>query len=129
MYYTIGPHGLALMRIDELYWDDDNVDHLFASHYVTPDEVEEALLGHDGEQSHYAVRRVGKLYEFLGETQSGRLLRMIGELRAGGRLRIFHARDMESRERRKFRKREGEVRPCRRRRKGLVKGADASATA
>jgi len=103
MYY-IDRRGAAGMRIDELYWDDDNVDHLLASHSVAPEEIEEALLGHTGEPSRYAIRRVGRYYEFLGETQSGRLLRMLGEVRADGRLRIFHARDMTAKERRKFRR-------------------------
>lgn len=102
MYY-IDRGGAASMRIDELYWDDNNVDHLLASHYVTTDEIEEALLGDDEVPARYLVRRLGDAYELLGETATGRLLRMVGEFLADGRFRVFHARDMEARERRRFR--------------------------
>jgi hypothetical protein len=64
-------------RIRELYWDDNNRDHLWQSHQVTPEEVEETLFSEDGEEAAYVPFRV----------------------------RNFAARDMDDREKRAFRKR------------------------
>ena len=86
-----------------MYWDENNVQHLWQSHRVTPDEVEEALLGIDGEEPHFLQLRDGDYYAFLGQTGGGRLLSMAGEYLDDGRLYIFSARDLNAREKRRYR--------------------------
>ena len=93
------------LRIDELHWDDNNVDHLWRSHAVNPDEVEEIIFGIEDEPPVFLVRRDGDGYVMYGETGSGRLLKMVGELVGTGRFRVFGAMDMDEAERRAYRKR------------------------
>jgi len=65
-----------------LYWDDDdnNIDHLWVSHQVSPDEVEEMLFGIDGEEdARFHMIRSGDGYIILGQTFDGRLLKIYGE--------------------------------------------------
>ncbi len=88
-----------------LSWDANNVDHLWQSHHVTPDEVEDVLLGFEGEGGHFLQTRDGGYYAFLGETGDGRLLSIVGEYRDDGLLYIFSARDMNAREKRHYRRR------------------------
>lgn len=88
----------------DLVWDDDNVNHLWQSHMVTPDEIEETLFGLPGEEPTYLIRRDGDYLVVYGETGSGRLLKFVGEL-VGKRFRVFAARDMDKSEKRAFRKR------------------------
>ncbi len=87
-----------------LAWDDNNVDHLWQSHHVTPDEVEEALLGVEGDEPRYVQTRDGDYYALLGQTGGGRLLSMVAEYLDGGRLYVFSARDMNEREKRRYRR-------------------------
>jgi hypothetical protein len=70
------------LRIDDLYWDENNVEHLWRSHRVTPEEVQEIIFGIGG----------------------GRLLKLVGEFRAPRVLRVFGAIDMDATERRIYRK-------------------------
>jgi uncharacterized DUF497 family protein len=93
------------MRIKRLFWDDNNVDHLWAAHQVSPAEVEEIVFGIDGVGPRYDIVRDGGNYEIYGQTGGGRLLLMVGTPVGGGRIRIFAARDMDEREKRAFRKR------------------------
>ena len=67
------------MRIARLFWNDNNVQHLWAAHRVTPDEVEEIVFGVDGESASYRILRDGENYRIFGETGGGRLLIMAGE--------------------------------------------------
>jgi len=93
------------MRIEPpLHWDDNNVAHIWQSHQVRPDEVEEALFGIEGEEAVYRIRRDGDAYVIYGETGDGRLLKMVGEFMRSERFRIFAAMDMDEHERRAFRK-------------------------
>jgi hypothetical protein len=62
-------------------WDEHNVQHLWQSHRVTPDEVEEILLGIEGDEVVYRLPRHGDYVVIYGETGSGRLLKMAGEFR------------------------------------------------
>ena len=87
-----------------LYWDDDNPQHLWQSHRVTPNDVEEVLFGVDGEDASYRQRRDGDYLKIYGETGSGRLLKLVGEFMPGGSFRVFAAQDMDDREKRAFRK-------------------------
>ncbi len=91
-------------RIAEpLYWDENNLGHLWESHRVSADEVEEVLFGIDGEPVTYRQLRDGKYLKVFGETASGRLLKMVGEFTKTGRFRVFAAQDMNDREKRAFR--------------------------
>jgi hypothetical protein len=88
-----------------LYWDENNRDHLWRSHRVTPDEIEEVLFGVDGDDTAYRQLRDGNYLKIYGETASGRLLKMVGEFMEDGRFRVFAAQDMEAKEKRAFRAR------------------------
>lgn len=81
-----------------------NVLHLWQSHRVTPDEIEELLFGLDGEDAIYRLRRDGDFLTVYGETGSGRLLKLVGEFMDNGQFRVFAAQDMDGAEKRAFRK-------------------------
>jgi uncharacterized DUF497 family protein len=87
-----------------LAWDDNNVDHLWQSHQVTPDEVEEVLLGIEGQDPQLVQTRDGDYHAFLGQTGGGRMLSMVGEFLDGRQLYVFSARDMNEREKRRYRR-------------------------
>jgi hypothetical protein len=91
--------------VEPLYWDDNNRNHLWQSHRVTPDEVEEVLFGVDGDEAVYRQLRDGDYLKVYGETGSGRLLKLVGEFMKDGRFRVFAAQDMDDKEKRAFRKR------------------------
>jgi uncharacterized DUF497 family protein len=93
-----------MKRIAELYWDDDNVQHLLVAHHVTPDEVEEVFFGCDGDEPTYRIRKDGDFYLISGETGSGRLLKIVGEILEDKSFRVFAARDMKANELRAYRK-------------------------
>ena len=95
-----------MSRISEpLYWDDNNVEHLWQSHRVTPDEVSELLFGVDGETASYYQLRDSDYLKVYGQTGAARLLKLVGEFTACGRFRVFAAQDMDAKEKRAFRKR------------------------
>lgn len=95
---------VSMARINPpLHWDDKNVAHLWQSHMVTPDEIEEILFGIPGEETTYKIRRDADFYIIYGETGSGRLLKFVGDFREG-LFRVFAARDMDSDEKRAYRK-------------------------
>ena len=94
-----------MRRITECHWDQANVEILWVRHQVTPDEVEEAIFGCDGEAATYHIRRDGDYYQIFGQAGNGRLLAMLGEFVNGSVIRIFHAMDMNDSQRRNFRKR------------------------
>jgi uncharacterized DUF497 family protein len=93
------------MRIAELFWNENNVEHLWAAHRVTPDEIEEIVFGVDGEPATYRLVRDGDHYKLFGETGSGRLLIAVGEYLGDRRFRVFAARDMNDAEKRAYRTR------------------------
>jgi uncharacterized DUF497 family protein len=79
-------------------WDDGNVLHI-ERHQFTPDEVEEVFAGN------YKIRRTRQdLYIALGETLDGRLAFVVFRRLSGGPIRVVTARDMDSGERRLFRR-------------------------
>lgn len=57
-----------MLHIDECIWDDENVNHLWEAHQVTPDDVEELLFDVDGEEASYVVHRDGDNYVIFGKT-------------------------------------------------------------
>ena len=86
------------MIISGFEWDDDNISHI-ERHEFTPDEVEEVFAGE------YKVRRAReKRYIALGETLDGRLAFVVFRRLSGGLVRVITARDMETTERRLFRR-------------------------
>ena len=86
------------MVISGFDWDDDNVLHI-ERHQFTADEVEEVFAGD------YKVRRTRQeLYIALGETLDGRLAFVVFRRLSGGLIRVVTARDMDSSERRLFRR-------------------------
>lgn len=90
------------MPSEVLAWDENNVEHLWAAHRVTPDDIEDIFYGTTDESPHYTKRRDGDYYVFLGRTGGGRLLSLVGEYLQDGRLYVFGARDMNAREKRNF---------------------------
>jgi len=87
-----------LVVISGFEWDDDNISHI-ERHEFTPDEVEEVFAGE------YKVRRAReKRYIALGETLDGRLAFVVFRRLSGGLVRVITARDMETTERRLFRR-------------------------
>ena len=86
------------MVISGFDWGDDNILHI-ERHQFTPDEVEEVFVGD------YKVRRTRQdLYIALGETLDGRLAFVVFRRVSGGLIRVVTARDMDSSERRLFRR-------------------------
>jgi len=79
-------------------WDDDNILHI-QKHEFTPDEVEEVFAG-----KHKVRRTRQKRYIALGETFDGRLAFVVFRRLSGGLIRVITARDMDSSERRLFRR-------------------------
>lgn len=90
--------------IGDLVWDDNNIEHLWRSHLVMPEEVEEALGGVDGDDPDYLMTRDGDFYAFLGSSADGRLLSLVGEFLDDGRLYVFSARDMDDGQKRRYRR-------------------------
>jgi uncharacterized DUF497 family protein len=91
------------VKPEDLIWLPDIVDKLIEKHQVEPYEVEEAFAkrprvfrgpkGHyPGEDVHYA----------LGRTESGRYLFIVFIKKMDGRGLILSARDMTTKERRRF---------------------------
>ncbi len=98
-------HEKVPRAIRELAWDESNVEHLWHSHQVTPEEVEEALLGDDGTEADYLMTRDTDYYAFLATSADGRPLSLVGEFLDDGRLYIFSARNMNEAQKRRYRRR------------------------
>ena len=83
-------------------WDDENVAHI-ARHAVSPDEVEEALVG-----DAVVLRGGDDRYLAYGRSENDRWLFAVYVTRSRGRVRVLTARDMTDREKRLYRhKRKG----------------------
>jgi uncharacterized protein len=86
------------MRIDDLEWTLERVDHI-AQHAVTPEEVEEVFGS-----SPVFKRGRGGVHEAWGQTESGRYLLVIFRYLGHNRAWPITARDMDENEKRSFRK-------------------------
>ena len=89
------------MKIHELAWPDDQIDHI-ARHGVTPEEVEEVCFGHS------LVQRAksegdNPVYYLLGQTDSGRYLFCVVIRFPDGKGFPITARPMTDNEKRRFR--------------------------
>jgi len=87
--------------ITEFEWDEYNIEHI-ARHRVTPEEVEEVAF--DDEPY---IRKIKKsaIREMLGQTASGRYLKIIYVIKGKQRARVITARDMNDWERKYYRRR------------------------
>ncbi len=96
------------MRIEDLYWRRDRVDHI-ARHGITPEEVDEAVF--DDPQG--LLLRVGPaernpnetIYRYLGRTETGRHVLVVLLYLGAGVAMPITARDMTAGERRRFHER------------------------
>ncbi|MBI2872567.1 MAG: hypothetical protein HYY00_05175 [Chloroflexi bacterium] len=87
------------MRIGELQWDDDNVEHI-ARHNVTPAEVEEVCFG-----VHIAAKEEGGRYVLSGQSTGGRYLNVVVERVGKGVFRPITAFEMSEGYKRRYRAR------------------------
>ena len=86
------------MRIGELYWDDNNIEHI-ARHSVTPQEVEDVCFG-----LHIYVREGSKRYVISGQSASGRYLNVVLERIGKGIFKPITAFEMNENYKRKYKK-------------------------
>lgn len=84
-------------------WDEDNIEHV-ARHRVEPWEAEDALLdpGRLGTPAYRVGRETRRAA--LGATESGRILFVVFTSRER-RVRVITARDAETKEKRRYRRR------------------------
>ncbi len=80
----------------DLVWDDRNVRELLALG-VTPDEVEEAILGSTEDGTSFRIMGGPDIFTIFGETGAGRGLKMLATL-VGHRLRVFYAKELTEEE-------------------------------
>jgi uncharacterized protein len=80
-------------------WDDRNAEHISRHDYV-PDEVEEVFAG----AFDLRKTRDGR-YVAAGPTLDGRMTIVVFERYHGSRIRVITAREMTSKERRRYRRR------------------------
>ncbi|MCI0413075.1 BrnT family toxin [bacterium] len=87
------------MRIKGFQWDDSNVIHIELGHGIKPEEAEEvfavAALFRKTRRGHYVA---------LGPTLDGRFLTIVFELKGNGIVRVITGWDMETAEKRYWRK-------------------------
>ncbi len=93
------------MKIGEILWKPDRVDHL-ARHNISPEEVEEAVFA----ASYVSVEVLkkadnspnDKIYRCLAVTEAGRYITFIFIYKGGGTAFPITARDMTDTERRYY---------------------------
>lgn len=85
--------------IESFDWDEHNISHI-ARHHVCTSEVEELFEGR-----YYLIRSRDGRYAVFGQSAAGRyLFCALERTLQAGRIRIVTARDMESWERRLFKR-------------------------
>lgn len=88
------------MQVTNLDWDDDNISHI-ARHEVIPEEVEEVCFSHSS-----CIETARKsLYYITGQTETGRYLFLAAKCLGHGKARIITARDMDQKEKIRYKKR------------------------
>lgn len=90
------------MRITRLEWNEENVVHI-ARHRVDPEEVEELCF----HRSPLIERGRGGLCYVTGQTRAGRYLFAVVRILGRGMARVITAREMEMKEKRRFKQRKG----------------------
>jgi len=87
------------MKIDSLYWDDENIEHI-SKHNVDPQEVEDVCFGT------YIIRREGdRRYILSGQSANGRYLNVVIERVSKELFRLITAFEMSENYKRRYRKR------------------------
>ena len=87
------------MIIDELPWDDANIEHI-ARHNVNPEEVEGVCFG-----VHISRKEGSQRYVLSGQSYAGRYLNVVIERVGKGIFRPVTAFEMSESYKRKYRKR------------------------
>ena len=78
-------------------WDEHNEMKLLERHNVSALEAEECFA------NPHTKRRAGNDYLLLGQTDGGRMLFLVYEQKEDGTVRVYSAREMTDKERRKYR--------------------------
>jgi uncharacterized DUF497 family protein len=79
-------------------WNEANEEKLLRRHGVSAIEAEECFF------NRLSVRRHGKSYLLMGQTDGGRMLLLVFERKAGNRIRVYSARDLMDDEKAMFRR-------------------------
>jgi len=87
------------MKIDSLYWDDENIEHI-SKHNVNPKEVEDVCFG-----THIIRREEDRRYILSGQSANGRYLNVVIERVDKGVFRPITAFEMSENYKRRYRKR------------------------
>jgi len=87
------------MKIDSLYWDDENIEHI-SKHNVTPQEVEDVCF-----ETHIIRREGDRRYILSGQSANGRYLNVVIERVDRGLFRPITAFEMSESYKRSYRKR------------------------
>ena len=87
------------MRVDELEWDDENIEHI-ARHNVNPQEVEDVCFG-----LHISERERDQRYILSGQTTGGTYLNVVVERVGKGLFRPITAFEMSDNYKRRYRRR------------------------
>jgi uncharacterized DUF497 family protein len=94
------------VRISDIIWLDDFVDKLRRKHAVEPEEVEEVLAGRPyfffAEKGHLKGENI---YGAFGQSREGRYLVVYFVYKADKSALILSARDMTSKDRRRYERR------------------------
>ena len=89
------------MKIKGFEWDGTNINHI-RRHGVKPEEVEEVFCG-----KYFVKKSHTEKYYTLGQTETGRYLTVVFELKQGNIIRVITARNMDTKERRIYRRERG----------------------
>ena len=87
------------MKIDDLQWDDKNVEHL-AIHSVAPQEAMDICFGF-----HVAEKEDGQRYILSGQTEGGRYINVVIEKIGKGLFRPISAFEMSESYKRRYKNR------------------------
>ena len=87
------------MKIDSLYWDDENIEHI-SKHNVNPQEVEDVCFG-----THIIRKDGNRRYILSGQSANGRYLNVVIERVYKGLCRPITAFEMSEKYKRRYRKR------------------------
>lgn len=89
------------MIINELQWDDENIEHI-ARHNVSPQEVEDVCFGF-----HISRKERGQRYILSGQTSGGRYINVVVERLVKGLFKPITAFEMSENYKRRYRGRLG----------------------
>jgi uncharacterized DUF497 family protein len=79
-------------------WDEANEEKLLRRHGVSAIEAEQCFLNRP------AIRRRGKSYLLMGQTDEGRMLLLVFQRKPENRVRVYSARDLMDDEKAVFRR-------------------------